>query len=318
MSKPPGASGKKITNARMVDMSVNIGFIGLGIMGAPMALNLLRGGYPLWVHDRRAEAVAPLAAAGARVCSSAEEAARPADVIFLMVADTAEVEEAIRGPAGVVAGAKPGAVVVVTSTTSPEACRRLADALAGRGVELLDAPVSGSEADAAAGSLTIMAGGRPEGFARVKPLLERLGNTVVHVGPAGSGQLAKGCNQIVATLALEGVAEAFAFARQNGVDPVKVREALLGGFAASAVLAAQGKRMLAEDFRPGFKARLHGEELGLVLETARRAGFALPGSALAAQHINALAGGGGGELDSSALIGVIERMNSRTGKGNGQ
>ena len=298
-------------------MNVTVGFIGLGIMGAPMALNLLRGGYPLWVHDRRAEAAAPLAAAGARVCSSAEEAARPADVVFLMVADTAEVEEAVLGPAGVVAGAKPGTAVVVTTTTSPEASRRLADTLASRGVELLDAPVSGSEADAAAGSLTVMAGGRPEGFARVKPLLERLGS-VVHVGPAGSGQLAKGCNQIVATLALEGVAEAFAFARQNGVDPVKVREALLGGFAASAVLAAQGKRMLAEDFRPGFKARLHGEELGLVLETARRAGFALPGSALAAQHINALAGGAGGELDSSALIRVIERMNSRAKKGEEQ
>ncbi len=298
-------------------MSVTVGFIGLGIMGAPMALNLLRGGYPLWVHDRRAEAAAPLAAAGARVCSSAEEAARPADVVFLMVADTAEVEEAVLGPAGVVAGAKPGTAVVVTTTTSPEASRRLADTLASRGVELLDAPVSGSEADAAAGSLTVMAGGRPEGFARVKPLLERLGS-VVHVGPAGSGQLAKGCNQIVATLALEGVAEAFAFARQNGVDPVKVREALLGGFAASAVLAAQGERMLAEDFRPGFKARLHGEELGLVLETARRAGFALPGSALAAQHINALAGGAGGELDSSALIRVIERMNSRAKKGEEQ
>ncbi len=298
-------------------MNVTVGFIGLGIMGAPMALNLLRGGYPLWVHDRRAEAAAPLAAAGARVCSSAEEAARPADVVFLMVADTAEVEEAVLGPAGVVAGAKPGTAVVVTTTTSPEASRRLADTLASRGVELLDAPVSGSEADAAAGSLTVMAGGRPEGFARVKPLLERLGS-VVHVGPAGSGQLAKGCNQIVATLALEGVAEAFAFARQNGVDPVKVREALLGGFAASAVLAAQGERMLAEDFRPGFKARLHGEELGLVLETARRAGFALPGSALAAQHINALAGGAGGELDSSALIRVIERMNSRAKKGEEQ
>lgn len=298
-------------------MNVTVGFIGLGIMGAPMALNLLRGGYPLWVHDRRAEAAAPLAAAGARVCSSAEEAARPADVVFLMVADTAEVEEAVLGPAGVVAGAKPGTAVVVTTTTSPEASRRLADTLASRGVELLDAPVSGSEADAASGSLTVMAGGRPEGFARVKPLLERLGS-VVHVGPAGSGQLAKGCNQIVATLALEGVAEAFAFARQNGVDPVKVREALLGGFAASAVLAAQGKRMLAEDFRPGFKARLHGEELGLVLETARRAGFALPGSALAAQHINALAGGAGGELDSSALIRVIERMNSRAKKGEEQ
>ncbi|MHB8771334.1 MAG: NAD(P)-dependent oxidoreductase [Syntrophales bacterium] len=296
-------------------MDINVGFIGLGIMGAPMALNLLRGGYPLWVHDRRVEATEPLAAAGARVCGSAEETARAAGTIFIMVADAHEVEEVILGQAGILVGAKPGACVVVTSTTSPEAGRRLADALASQGVEMLDAPVSGSEADAAAGSLTVMAGGKPASFARVKPLLERLGSSVVHVGPAGSGQLAKACNQIVATLALEGVAEAFAFARQNGVDPAKVRDALLGGFAASTVLDVQGKRMLAEDFQPGFKARLHGEELGFALETARRAGFALPGSAVAAQHMNALAGSAGGDLDSSALIEVIERMNARAGKG---
>jgi 2-hydroxy-3-oxopropionate reductase len=290
-------------------MSINVGFIGLGIMGAPMALNLVGGGYPLWVYDRRAEAVAPLAAGGARVCASPEEAAGTADIIFIMVSDTREVEEVILGPSGVLAGSRPNAAVVVMSTVSPEAARSLAEKLAARGVGMLDAPVSGGEPEAVSGNLTIMAGGKPDVFERVKPLFERLGKNIVHVGPGGAGQLAKACNQIVATLALEGVAEAFAFARKNGVDPLRVRDALLGGFAASAVLDAQGKRMLERDFRPGFKARLHQEELRLILETAHRVGFALPGSALAAQHMNALVGSAEGELDSSAILNVIERMN---------
>jgi 2-hydroxy-3-oxopropionate reductase len=292
-------------------MSMNVGFIGLGIMGAPMALNLGGGGYPLWVYDRKAESMAPLVAAGARACASPEEAARAADITFIMVSDTREVEEVILGPEGILAGARPGAAVVVMSTISPEAARSLADKLAARGVEMLDAPVSGGEPEAASGSLTIMAGGNPDVFQRVKPLFERLGKNIVHVGPGGTGQLAKACNQIVATLALEGVAEAFAFARKNGVDPLRVRDALMGGFAASAVLDVQGKRMLEQDFRPGFKARLHQEELRLILETAHRVGFALPGSALAAQHMNALVGNTEEELDSSALVNVIERMNGR-------
>ena len=298
-------------------MSINVGFIGLGIMGAPMALNLVRGGYPLWVYDCRPEAAAPLAAAGARVCASPEEAARAADCTFIMVSDTREVEEVILGPNGILAVVRPGSAVVVMSTVSPEAARSLAEKLMSHGVEMLDAPVSGGEPEAADGTLTIMAGGKPEVFERVKPLFERLGKNIVHVGPAGSGQLAKACNQIVVTLALEGVAEAFAFARKNGVDPLRVRDALLGGFAASAVLDVQGKRMLEQDFRPGFKARLHQEELRLILETAHKVGFALPGAALAAQHMNALMGSAEGELDSSALVKVIERMNRGTKRGEG-
>lgn len=298
-------------------MNVNVGFIGLGIMGAPMALNLLRGGHPLSVWDRRAEATATLAAAGARVCASSEEAARAADLIFIMASDTREVEEVILGPNGVLAGARPGSTVVVMSTISPEAAQALAARIEFQGVDLLDAPVSGGEAEAADGSLTIMAGGKPGVFERVKPLLARLGKNVVHVGPAGAGQLAKACNQIVATLALEGVAEAFTFARKNDVDPRPVRDALLGGFAGSTVLDVQGKRMLERDFRPGFPARLHQEELRLVLETAHRVGFALPGSALAAQHMNALVGSGQGELDSSALVKVIEAMNRGKEEGRG-
>jgi 2-hydroxy-3-oxopropionate reductase len=290
-------------------MNTNVGFIGLGIMGTPMALNLRKGGYPLWVYDRRVEAAVPLAAAGARVSASPEEAARNADMTFVMVSDTREVEEAILGSHGVLAGVRPGTAVAVMSTVSPEAVRSLGEKLLARGVELLDAPVSGGEPEAATGSLTIMAGGTPEAFARVRPLLECLGKNIVHVGPRGAGQLAKACNQIVATLALEGVAEAFTFARKNGVDPRRVRDALLGGFAASTVLDVQGKRMLEEDFRPGFQARLHQEELRLILETAHKVGFALPGSALAAQHMNTLVGSAEGELDSSALVNVLERLN---------
>ena len=238
-------------------------------------------------------------------------------MIFIMVSDTREVEEVILGPNGVLAAARGGAAVVVMSTISPDAARSLAEKLTSRRVEMLDAPVSGGEPEAVDGTLTIMAGGKPEVFTRVKPLFERLGKNIVQVGPAGSGQLAKACNQIVATLALEGVAEAFTFARKNGVDPLRVRDALLGGFAGSTVLDVQGKRMLEEDFRPGFKARLHQEELRLVLETAHRIGFALPGSALASQHMNALVGSGEGKLDSSALVKVIERMNRGTKRGEG-
>ncbi len=290
-------------------MSMNVGFIGLGIMGTPMALNLARGGYPLWVCDRRVEAAAPLVAAGARACASSEEAVRAAEVIIIMVPDTSAVEQAIMGPNGVLAGAKPGAAVVVMSTISPEAARSLAARLWEHEVEMLDAPVSGGEAEAAEGSLTIMAGGKPEVFERVKPLFERLGKNIVHVGPTGAGQLAKACNQILVTMAIEGVAEAFTFARKNGVDPHRVREALLGGFAGSKALEVQGKRMLDRDFQPGFRARLHQEDLRIIMETAHAAGLALPGSALAAQHMNALIGSGDGELDSSAFVNVIERLN---------
>jgi len=293
-------------------MSMNVGFIGLGIMGTPMSLNLVRGGYPLWVYDRRAEATAPLVAAGAQVCASPEEAARAADVTVIMVSDTNEVEQTIMGPNGVLAGAKAGAAVVAMSTISPEAARSLAARLREHEVGMLDAPVSGGEPEAASGTLTIMAGGLPEVFERVKPLFERLGTNIVHVGPNGSGQLAKACNQILLTMALEGVAEAFTFARKNGVDPHRVREALLGGFAGSKALEVQGKRMLDRDFQPGFKAHFHQKDLRIIMETAHEAGIALPGLALAAQHMNALIGSGDGELDSSALVNVIERLNEGT------
>ncbi len=290
-------------------MNVNVGFVGLGIMGKPMALNLIQGGYPLWVYGRRVESMAPLTAAGARACASPEEAARAADITFIMVSDTQDVEQVILGPKGVLSGARPGAIVVDMSTISPVATRSLAARLMENGIEMLDAPVSGGETGAVNGALSLMVGGKPEVFTRVKPLFERLGKKIVHIGPNGAGQAAKACNQIVASLTIEGVAEALTFARRNGVDPGRVREALLGGLANSRILEVHGQRMLDHDFRPGFKVRLHQKDLRIVMETAHQMGIALPGSALVAQHLNALIGSGEGELDSSALVQVIERLN---------
>lgn len=299
-------------------MNVNVGFIGLGIMGKPMALNLIKGGYPLWVYGRRVESMAPLAAASAHACTSPEEVARAADITFIMVSDTHDVEQVILGSKGILSGAQPGAIVVDMSTISPVTTRSLAARLMERGIEMLDAPVSGDEAGAVNSALSLMVGGKPEVFTRVKPLFERLGKKIVHIGPNGAGQAAKACDQIVASLTIEGVAEAFTFARRNGVDPRRVREALFGGLANSRILEVHGQRMLDHDFRPGFKVRLHQKDLRIVLETAHQMGIALPGSALVAQHLNALIGSGEGDLDSSALVKVIERLNRGAKRGEGR
>ncbi len=290
-------------------MNGNIGFIGLGIMGRPMALNLIKGGYSLWIHSRRAESMEPLTAAGARACASPEEVARAADLTFIMVPDTQDVERVILGNKGVISGARPGSTVVDMSTISPVATRSLAAQLMARGIEMLDAPVSGGETGAVNGTLSIMVGGKPDVFAQVKPFFERLGKNIVYIGPNGAGQAAKACNQIVVSMTIEGVAEALIFTKKNGVDFGLVREALMGGFAGSKILEVQGKRMLDHDFRPGFKVHLHQKDLRIVMETAHQMGFALPGSALVAQNMNALMGSGEGDLDSSALVKAIERLN---------
>lgn len=287
----------------------NIGFIGLGIMGKPMALNLIRSGHPLWVNSRRDESMDPLIAAGARACASPEEVARATDLTFIMVPDTQDVEQVILGPKGVVSGASPGFVVVDMSTISPVATRSLAAQLTARGIEMLDAPVSGGEAGAVSGTLSIMVGGKSEVFARIKPFFECMGKNIVYIGLNGAGQTAKACNQIVVSITIEGVAEALTFAGKNGVDFGAVREALMGGFAGSKILEVHGKRMLDNDFRPGFKVHLHQKDLRIIMETAHQMGLALPGSALVAQNMNALMGSGEGELDSSALVKVIERLN---------
>jgi 2-hydroxy-3-oxopropionate reductase len=287
---------------------MKVGFVGLGIMGKPMALNLIKGGHSLCVYARRAESIKPLQDAGAAACGSPKDVAEKSEVTIVMVSDTPDVEEVILGANGLIHGGKRGSVVVDMSTISPVAPREMAVKLAQKGVEMLDAPVSGGEIGAINGTLSIMVGGKPEVFARVKPLFECLGKNIVLTGGNGAGQVTKACNQIVVALTIEAVGEALTFARKNGVDAAKVREALLGGFANSKILEVHGKRMLDNEFKPGFKVRLHQKDMRIVMETAHKLGLALPGAALVTQHMNALMGTGEGELDSAAVVKVIERM----------
>lgn len=289
-------------------MTTDVGFIGLGIMGAPMALNLLRAGHRLRVYGRRPETMQPLLAAGATGCASPREVAEGAEATIVMVSDTPDVEQVILGEDGVLFGARPGSLVVDMSTISPGATREMAKALAAKGVEMLDAPVSGGDVGAANGTLSIMVGGAPDAFARALPLFQVMGKNIVHVGGNGAGQVTKACNQIVVGVTIQGVAEALTFARRNGVDAAKVREALLGGFAGSRILEVHGQRMLDDRFEPGFKTRLHHKDLNIVMQAAREAGLALPAAALVMQHLNALMGSGDGEIDSAALVKVVARM----------
>lgn len=291
-----------------------IGFIGLGVMGRPMALNLCKAGYRLSVFARNPAQSTPLREAGASVFSSPLEVANASTVLLINVTDDAALEAVLFGQVdatpGAAAGLQAGGIVVDMGTTSPDFTRRLAGRLAERGIELIDAPVSGGEAGAIAGTLSIMAGGSDAAFERVLPLFQVIGGSIVHVGETGAGQVAKACNQIVISAALLGVAEALTFAARQGVDAAKVRQALLGGSAYSKILEIHGQRMLERQFKPGFKAKLHQKDLGIVLAEAQAASMALPATALAAQMMNALVNiDGGSELDSSALIDVIQQLN---------
>jgi len=287
---------------------LKLGYIGLGIMGRPAAINLLRAGYPVCVWARRDESVQPVVAEGGYRCTSPKAVAEQADIIFTNVSDTGDVEAVILGAEGILEGARPGSVVVDMSTISPAATRRIAERLEERGVQLLDAPVSGGERGAVEGSLSIMVGGPAEAFERVRPLFEVMGRNIVHVGGQGAGQVTKACNQVVVAQTIAAVGEAFILAKASGVDPGRVRQALLGGFAASRVLETHGQRMLEGDYQPGFKAKLHKKDMRIVLETAEQLGIALPGAALVTQFLNALVGAGGGELDSAAISTMQQQL----------
>lgn len=289
-------------------MGERVGFIGLGIMGRPMALNLLGAGYRLGVYARRPESAEPLEAAGAEVYQSPAELAGRSDLIFTMVSDTLDVEEVLFGPGGVIEGVAAGAVVVDMSTISPAATRDMARRLAALGVAMLDAPVSGGDVGAINGTLSIMVGGESAVFERVLPLFRVLGKNITHIGEQGAGQVCKACNQVVVGATIAGVAEAVLLARASGVDPGRVREALLGGFAGSRILELHGRRMIDGDFAPGFKSRLHQKDMGIVLETAQELGLAMPGAAQVAQYLNALVGRGLGEEDSAAIYRVLAAM----------
>jgi len=285
-----------------------IAYIGLGIMGRPMVLNLLQAGYSVRVWARRSEMMEPLVEAGATACSSPADAADNSDIIITNVSDTTDVEQVVLGQNGIIEGAAMGSVVVDMSTISPSVTRAIAERLGERNIEMLDAPVSGGEKGAIDGTLSIMVGGKAAVFERVLPVFDVLGSNIVHIGDNGAGQVTKACNQTVIAQSISAIGEAFVLAAAAGVDPAKVREALLGGFAGSKVLDSHGGRMLMHDFKPGFKARLHQKDMRIVLETAHELGIALPGASLATQLINALVGSGGGEDDSCAILRLQEQL----------
>ena len=287
---------------------MKIGFIGLGIMGRPMALNLLKGGHEVTVWARRSVSMQPLLEAGAKAASGPAQAAVGNDLVISMVADAPDVEEVMRA---VAQGAAPGLVAVDMSTIAPAAAKRIGEMLAAAGVEFLDAPVSGGEVGAIAGNLSIMAGGSDAAFARALPAFQCMGKNIVHVGASGAGQVAKAANQIVTGMGVLAVAEAMAFAAKNGVDGGKVREALLGGFAYSRILENHGQRMLDRNFKPGFKSWMHEKDLNIVMQTAHELGLCLPGSAATAQMFNAMVGSGLGEEDSIAVLKLLETLSGQ-------
>jgi 2-hydroxy-3-oxopropionate reductase len=283
-----------------------VGFIGLGIMGKPMARHLLEAGYPLTVHSRSPGPVDEIVTAGASSASSPADAAAASDVVITMLPDTPDVESVLFGPNGAAAGAAAGSLVIDMSSIDPIATRAFSQRLAAQGVDMLDAPVSGGEQGAIDAVLSIMVGGSPEAFTRAMPLFTVLGRNIVHVGPSGAGQVTKACNQLVVAATIEAVAEALALAEHAGVDAGKVREALLGGFAASKVLEVHGRRMLDRAFDPGFRARLHRKDARIVLDTAREVAASVPAFEAVARQLDELVASGGGELDHSALFTLLD------------
>jgi 2-hydroxy-3-oxopropionate reductase len=275
-----------------------------------MAANLIKAGFPVVVHNRTAAKMQPLTAAGATAAASPAEVARQATVVITMLPDTPDVERALTADDGVLAGLQPRALVVDMSSISPAATERLAALVAARGGAMLDAPVSGGEIGAVNGTLSIMVGGDADAFARARPIFEAMGNKdrIVHIGRSGAGQVCKICNQIAIGGALAGVSEAFALAKKAGVDAARVRDALLGGFAASKVLEVHGERMLTGNYKPGFRARLYQKDLRLASEAAAANQVALPATAVVAQLLNALLADGGGDLDYAALGTVLFAM----------
>jgi 2-hydroxy-3-oxopropionate reductase len=285
-----------------------IGLIGTGAMGGPMGARLLAAGWPLTVHARRRPGADALLAAGAQWAASPRELAACCEIVLTVVCEASDVEQVLFGANGVLEGARAGTLVIDLSTISAQAARGFAQRLGEHGVGMLDAPVIGDAVGASDGSLSMPVGGPDVLLERARPLLQVLARSVVHVGEHGAGQVAKSCNQIVAAVSIEAVAEALTLARRLGADPRRVQAALAGGFAASRVLDAHGARMIERRFEPGLHAALHAKDLGIVVDSAHALGLDLPAAALAAQQLNALVGAGEGSLDSSAMIKVLERM----------
>lgn len=287
---------------------MNIGFIGLGVMGRPMAGHLQRGGHQLWLVQHRSSLPLELLDAGAKICGSPREVAAAADIVILMLPDTPDVERVLFGADGVATGLRAGKCVVDMSSIDPIATGGFAEQIAALGCDYVDAPVSGGEVGAKHAALTIMCGAQPSAFERVRPLFELMGKTITLVGDVGAGQVAKVANQIIVGLNIEAVAEALVFAAKAGVDPAKVREALMGGFAGSRVLEVHGQRMIERTFAPGFRIELHQKDLSLALAAGRALGVSLPNTATAQQLFSACLAHGAGGWDHSALVRALELL----------
>lgn len=291
-------------------MPERIGFIGLGIMGRPMAANLLKAGCKVFVCARREALLEQAEAWGAVRSASPKEAAAQAEMVITMLPETSIVEEVILGKNGVLSGLQPGGIVADMSTTSILATKKMASTAMESGRYMLDAPVSGGEVGAAEATLSIMVGGPAAAFEKALPVFQKLGKNITHVGDSGSGQVAKACNQVVVALTIEAVAEALVLAKKCGADPAKIRQAMLGGFAQSRVLELHGQRMLERNFTPGGKVRLHKKDIDIVLETAREVGACLPGSALISQIWNSLSALGCLDWDHSSIVRAIEMLSN--------
>ena len=289
-----------------------LGFIGLGIMGKPMAGHLVAANHSVHVYDRHPEPIKELAAKGAIACKNSKEVAEKSDIIIIMVPDTPDVEVVIFGANGVAEGVKKDAVVVDMSSISPLATKDFAIRLEALGVEMLDGPVSGGQVGAENANLSIMVGGKPEIVEKVMPYFELMGKNIVHIGPNGDGQTCKVANQIVVALTIEAVGEALLLASKAGADPSKVRAALLGGFAQSRILDLHGERMIGRSFEPGFRIRLHQKDLNLALQAAKELGVSLPNTATAQELFNSVSAQEGADLDHSAMVLALEsRANYR-------
>ncbi len=286
---------------------MTIGFIGLGIMGKPMAGKLIEGGHTLYLHTRRS-VPSELTAAGGIACATPKEVAQKADIIITMVPDTPDVEIVLFGKGGAADGMSAGKIIIDMSSISPIATRDFAERVHKLGADYVDAPVSGGEVGAKNAALTIMVGATDATFEKVKPLFELMGKNITLVGGIGAGQVCKVANQIVVALNIEAVGEALLLASKAGVDPAKVRQALMGGFASSKILEVHGERMIKRTFDPGFRIELHQKDLNLALSTARTLGMSLPNTATAQELFNSCQAHGGGKWDHSAMVKALETL----------
>ncbi len=292
----------------MINNNQNIGYIGLGLMGQPVALNLIKAGHQINIYARNPDNARSLIDAGANFFDTPKALASNSDIIFTNVSNTSDVEEVVLGDNGIIHGAKPGAIVIDMSTISPSATRDIAKQLTSKQIDMLDAPVSGGPQGAQKGTLSIMVGGKKTVFDKVLPVLDVIGGNIVYIGDHGAGQVTKACNQIIVSQTITAISEAFILAKASGVDPVKVRQALLGGFAGSSILEIHGQRMLDHKFIPGFKTKLHHKDMHIVIDAAKELGLSLPGTETVTHYLDELMKENHSELDSSALLLVLEKI----------